>query len=76
MNPYTTTLKEVTDMFESCGCRTEVTAPSSQEALLTVEGPTSFCPSSILEEHLEKAKELMRSAHPEVTFRIEIKETT
>lgn len=71
---YATTLKDVTDMFESCGCQTEVAAPSPTQALLTIRGPVSMCPVSIFEEHVEKAKELMRSSHPDISFDVAIDE--
>lgn len=74
MNNYEQTLKEVTDMFESCGCRTDVAAPSDQEVVLTIQGPTAMCPSSIFEEHVEKANELMREAYPNVAFKVDVKE--
>ncbi len=74
MNEYQATLKEVTDMFESCGCETDVATPSSSQVLLTVKGAVSMCPPAIFEEHVEKAKELMQSAHPGVAFDVEVKE--
>jgi len=75
MQAYQRTLKEVTDMFESCGCNTEVTEPSSSQVVLTVQGPVGMCPSSIFEEHVEKAKDLMRTSHPDVSFQVEVVET-
>ena len=74
MNQYESTLKEVTDMFESCGCRAEVTAPSSSQVVLTVRGPASMCPISIFEEHVEKAKELMQASHADISFNVEVEE--
>jgi len=75
MDPYQSTLKEVTDMFESCGCNTEVAAPSSGRVVLTVQGPVGMCPSSIFEEHIERAKELMQTSHPDVSFQVDVVET-
>lgn len=74
MNNYEQTLKEVTDMFESCGCQTRVATPANQEVVLTIQGPTAMCPSAIFEEHVEKANELMQNAHPDVAFKVDIKE--
>ncbi len=71
---YAATLKNVTDMFESCGCQTELTASSPTQALLTIRGPVSMCPVSIFEEHVEQAKELMQSSHPEISFDVAIDE--
>lgn len=76
MDPYKTTLQKVTDMFESCGCHTKITTPSPHQVTLIIEGPTAFCPPSILEEHLAEAREAMRLSHPETTFHIDIQETT
>lgn len=75
MQTYQRTLKEVTDMFESCGCNTEVTEPSSSQVVLTVQGPVGMCPSSIFEEHIERAKELMQTSHPDVSFQVDVVET-
>lgn len=74
MNQFELTLKEVTDMFESCGCHTEVTTPSSSQVALTVRGPVSMCPVSIFEERVERAKELMQISHPDMTFSLEVEE--
>lgn len=75
MNSFQSTLKEVTDMFESCGCQTEVTTSTPSEVLLTINGPVSMCPASIFDEHVERAKELMQSAHPDVAFNVDIQES-
>lgn len=75
MDAYQSTLKDVTDVFESCGCHADVTTPLPSQVLLTITGSISTCPSSIFEEHVEKAKELMGSAHPEIAFRVEVEET-
>lgn len=75
MNQYESTLKEVTDMFESCGCRADVATPSSSQVVLTVRGPSSMCPVSIFEEHVEKAKELMQTSHSDVSFVVKVEET-
>jgi len=72
---YTSALREVTEVFESCGCSTEVVCPSASEAVLIIKGCVSFCPASIFEEHVEKAKELMQALHPNVEFRVEVVET-
>lgn len=72
---YTITLREATEVFESCGCSTEVTLPAPSEAVLTIKGCVSLCPISIFEEHAEKAKELMQTSHPDVGFRVEVVET-
>ena len=74
MDQYQASLKDVTDMFESCGCHTEVTTPSSSQVRLTIKGPISMCPKSIFEEHVERAKELMQSSHPEVSFNVDVEE--
>jgi hypothetical protein len=71
---YASTLKEVTDVFESCGCSTEVSITAPQQATLVIKGPISFCPTSIFEEHVEKAKELMQMSHPHVAFTVEARE--
>jgi hypothetical protein len=71
---YASTLKEVTDVFESCGCSTEVSVTAPSRAALIIKGPISFCPTSIFEEHVEKAKELMQASHPDVTFSVEARE--
>lgn len=71
---YASTLKEVTDVFESCGCSTEVSITAPLQATLVIEGPISFCPTSIFEEHVEKAKELMQISHPHVAFTVEARE--
>ncbi len=75
MNLYESTLKEVTDMFESCGCRADVTLPSPSQVVLTIRGPVSMCPTSIFAEHVERAKELMRLTHANAFFHVEIEET-
>lgn len=62
-------------MFESCGCQTDVTTPSASQVVLTVRGPVSMCPISIFEEHVNKAKELMRVSHSDVSFTVEVEET-
>ena len=62
-------------MFESCGCHTEVTTPSPSQVRLIVKGPVSMCPKSIFEEHVEKAKELMQSSCPEVSFDVVVEDT-
>lgn len=72
---YASTLGEVMEVFESCGCSAEVIAAASSEATLTIKGPVSFCPTHIFEEHVEKAKELMQASHPDVAFRVEVSET-
>ena len=69
---YARTLREVSDVIESCGCSIEVTSPTPSEAVLMIKGCISFCPASIFEEHVEKAKELMRISHPEARFRVEV----
>lgn len=71
---YASTLDEVIQMFESCGCSADVTIPAPSQAVLGIKGPVSLCPISIFEEHIEKAKELMQASHPDVAFRIEITE--
>lgn len=63
-------------MFESCGCQTDVTTPSASQVVLTVRGPVSMCPVSIFEEHVDKAKELMQASHSDVSFNVEVDETT
>jgi hypothetical protein len=73
---YMSTLREVTEVFESCGCSTEVVTPGPGQSTLIIRGQTSFCPAAIFEEHVEKAKDLMQNSHPEVAFQIEIDETT
>ncbi len=75
MNQYQLTLKEVTDVFESCGCITNVSTLSSSQVILTIQGPVCICPSSIFDEHVEKAKELMQIAYPNVSFHVEVEET-
>ncbi|MBP6944648.1 hypothetical protein KBD61_05640 [Patescibacteria group bacterium] len=75
MDQYQLTLKEVTDMFESCGCNANVSTPSSSQVVLTIQGPVSICPSSIFEEHVERAKELMQVAYPNISFHVEVVET-
>ena len=75
MDQYQLTLKEATDVFESCGCHIDVSTPSSSEVVLTIQGPVRICPSAIFEEHVEKAKELMQSSYPDVSFHIEVVET-
>lgn len=72
---YASTLREATEVFESCGCMVDVTSSIPSQAVLTITGPISFCPASIFEEHLEKARELMHAAHPDVDFRIEVMKT-
>ena len=74
MDQYQSTLKNVTDMFESCGCQTSVTTSAPSQVLLTITGPISMCPKSIFEEHVAEAKDLMRSSHPEVSFEVGIEE--
>lgn len=74
MNQYQSTLKGVTDMFESCGCHTYITTPTPSQVLLTIKGPISMCPKSIFDQHIEEAKDLMRSSHPEVSFEVGIEE--
>lgn len=74
MNIYEQTLKEVTDMFESCGCETSVFTPSDQEVVLTIQGPTAMCPSAIFEEHVEKANELMQESYPSLRFKVDVRE--
>jgi len=69
---YAQTLREVSDVIESCGCSVEVTSLTPSEAALTIKGCISYCPASIFEEHVEKAKELMQISHPEVRFRVEV----
>ncbi|MBP9698351.1 MAG: hypothetical protein KBD65_04135 [Candidatus Moranbacteria bacterium] len=71
---YAATLKNVTDMFESCGCQTELKASSPAQALLTIRGPVSMCPKSIFDQHVEEAKDLMRSSHSGVSFEVGIEE--
>lgn len=72
---YASVLREATEVFESCGCSVDVTSPAPSQAVLTIKGPVSFCPPSIFEEHVEKAKELMQASHPDVGFRVEVAET-
>jgi hypothetical protein len=74
MDQYQLTLKEVTDVFESCGCTANVSTPSSSQVVLTIQGPVCICPTSIFEEHVEKAKELMQSSYPNISFHIEVEE--
>jgi hypothetical protein len=74
MDQYQSTLKGVTDMFESCGCHADVTTPTPSQVLLTVKGPISMCPKSIFDQHIEEAKDLMQSSHPEVSFEVGIEE--
>lgn len=75
MDHYRFILKEVTDMFESCGCDTDVTVSASGGVRLVIRGPVSMCPSSIFHDHLERAKELMQSSCPEVPFSVDIEES-
>lgn len=75
MDQYQLTLKEVTDIFESCGCAVSVSTPSSSQVVLTIQGPVCICPSSIFDEHVEKANELMRSAYPNVSFTVQVIES-
>lgn len=71
---YAITLKEVTDIFESCGCTTEVSVAAPSQVALIIRGPISLCPSSIFAEHVDRAKELMQQSHPEVAFTVEEQE--
>lgn len=71
---YASTLKEVTDIFESCGCSTQVLVSAPSQAILIIDGPVSFCPRSIFEEHVDRAKELMRLSHPDAAFTVEVRE--
>lgn len=74
MDHYQALLKDVTDVFESCGCQTEVATLSPSQVCLTIKGSVSICPSSIFEEHVEKAKEQMQVAHPEVSFDVRVED--
>lgn len=75
MNPFEASLKDVTDVFESCGCTVNVKEVDATRVALCIHGPTAMCPPSIFEEHVEKAKEAMRLFHPTMEFHVEVEET-